>query len=404
LLILLVWGALCSPLRAAGKEFQTLWCSLSPKELLCLTRLVEDYNQEQKNLVFNIRNFKSEEEMITALLNERQLPNLAVIPSYLQGDLISAGLLLPMEEVMEKISSTVRVMSKTDTFDSLVKGCTYQGVMWTFPFYARNYMALYDDDLLLESGSAKAPATWAELVSLGKKVNKETPAPLFYLPLDQPRVFIRTLRLFLRQAGVKIYDYDCAQTSFNTKEGEYTIKYLQNLVKTGVVKTDTPNYNAIVYFGTIGDLLDLERAGKHVKIARLPILKDKGASLVDCYTLAIFRNPNLRSVEKAFHLVYYLREFPQNLRWALETANLPAHKQVMRSPEYFQFMQLHPGLNNMIEVMNKGETDPIYLSYQSYLRILGEEIIKALKEGTDPKQALSAAEQRMKTFYLSPGK
>ena len=124
MLILLVWGALCSPLRAAGKEFQTLWCSLSPKELLCLTRLVEDYNQEQKNLVFNIRNFKSEEEMITALLNERQLPNLAVIPSYLQGDLISAGLLLPMEEVMEKISSTVRVMSKTDTFDSLVKGCT----------------------------------------------------------------------------------------------------------------------------------------------------------------------------------------------------------------------------------------------------------------------------------------
>jgi len=404
---LLLWAAvlIVSPLGAAGKEIQSVWCCLSAQELSVLTQLVDNYNQTQKNLVFTIRNFRSEEEMINAILNERKLPNLAIIPSYLQGDLISAGLLTPMEEAMENVSSTVRVMSKTDTCDSLLKSCTYQGVLWTFPLFARNYMALYDDDLLIQAGpDTKPPVTWTDLVILAKKINKQAAAPLFYLAIERPRVFGHLIRLMMRQAGVQIYDYDTKQTCFNTKEGEYTVKFLQNLVKNGMVKLDNPTPNAIVYFGTIKDLLDLESQGKHIRIARLPVLKNNGASLVECYTLALFRNSNSRSVEKAFHLAYYLREFPQNLAWALQTPNLPAHKQVIRSAEYFQFMQQHPGLNNMIEVMNKGEADPIYYGYQTYLRSLGEEVLKALQEGMDPKQALNAAEARMQIYYLQPGK
>ncbi|MCL5037838.1 MAG: extracellular solute-binding protein [Chloroflexi bacterium] len=398
--VMLLFAVLFPPPAALSKDTMTIWCSLDSSEARVLNDLVSEYNKSNPGTIFTVRNFDNPDILWRDLMTGEEMPNVALIPVEWQLGLIRAGRIVPIQTQLEKVSGTVAVMARMDTFKPLIEACTENGVLWTLPLCARPYALIGDSDRL-EAVNMDKIASWGDMIKWGRKLQENGAKNVFYLPVNgSPEDMGLLFEIMLWHGGGDLYDPSTRQVLFDSPKGVKTLAFLQDLVfKYGIANSGSASpEKSVFYTGTIKDMLQLESEGKRVRIVRFPVLPNSGATRnrtpFECLTLALFKNNN-RDVEKAYHMAYYLREFKSSLKWILRTPYLPAHKQVTMNPEFFQYMSVHPGVKDFLvamEISRPSYNDPAYFEV---LKIIGAEVQKALKNpGATPESALRAAKAK----------
>jgi hypothetical protein len=73
------------------------------------------------------------------------------------------------------------------------------------------------------------------------------------------------------------------------------------------------------------------------------------------------------------------------------TPFLPAHKQVVRSPEYFELMKNTPGLECFVNEIDQSPVEQPSLTSQRIIKVLAQELSKAFEGKCSPSEALQSA-------------
>lgn len=350
--------------------------------------MVEKVSEHNSHLKFKFVRYNSFGDLRRALEKTEKYPDMALIDASWQDDLISKDAIVPAEDLMEKVGSSIKVVFKMDTFPIVCQSCMKDGKIWTMPAFALNHALLYNQDIFKANKIQRPPRSWSELLETGKKLApKNSENAGFLLPLDGDNAELALLfQIFLWQSGGDIYNSEKSSFAFHNDSGLSALQFMVNLKKMTPEKGINDLKKVAMTIGTIKDLYKWEEVGINVGVAPIPVQKNKVSDL-SVYSVAIFKN----KPEKSYHVAYWIVEFQQQLYWTLNTPFIPANKQVTLSPPYFEFLKSHPGYRNFVRVLANGKLSPGAKDYDKVLERLGEKIKEALSGKMPPKEALEKA-------------
>jgi len=384
-------------LAQQGPEVITFWYSLDDDGAEALEGLVAEFNKEEKGKIeVTTKCFSSDEELKTALLKGGQYPHVAIIDNRWQGELIALGALSPVGTHMDNIGSSIRIMYKADTPKPIYESCFQDNTLWTAAFSCNNTALLVNLDFLYSLNMTQSPQEWADLLKVGKPI-METADGRFGLALptdEDPEDMAAFFIALVRQEGGNLLDEE-GKLIFNSADGVAALQFLQDLYQTHkIASVDVPPDAFFVgQIGmTFGDSHDYFRAlelGMNVEAVYCP-KKDSRASDLHIRNLALFKSDKDR--EKAsFKFLFWLTEYQQMRDLYLTTAFVPANKQVVASPQYFEYMNAHPGMRVFLKQLQWATPVPNFTYYDEIMEYLGNSVMAALKGEKTPQQALDEA-------------
>ena len=116
--------------------------------------------------------------------------------------------------------------------------------------------------------------------------------------------------------------------------------------------------------------------------------KDSRASDLYIQSLALFKS-NEDEEDAAFDFLFWLIEYQQIRDLYLETSFVPANKQVVASPQYFEYMNEHPGMRVFLKQLQWAKPVPNFLYYDEIMENLGNSILAALRGEKSAQTALT---------------
>lgn len=407
-MLFLVCTCITGYVYAENSNMVNLWGSLSSSDAAFLEELLHKYTIEGHGGVI-FKNFTSEEELKQALLTGDPHPDVAIINT--KWIPLFESSIVPMEDLMNSVGSTVKVVAKMDTFPSVYERCQKNKRLLTAPFSANAYALLYNEKLFQQAGVKKLPVTWLELSGAAKQILAKKPGFWgFVLPVAQGPAFMGEFwGAMLHSQGGTLLDAASGKTGAFSRLAISTLQYFWDMVNkdkvasvTGVGETANLARQAAMMVGDVYTLEKLRQVEPGWKAAFLP--KGKTRPLVmDVLSLAVFKQSSrnssdlYQSYSKAWELVHYLTEFPQAKEWALHTSSLPVNKQVYLSPYYISMLQKEkPWLKTYIGILT---LPPAFLNIspdegQTY-HILGNEIMGALRQERTVQESLNRAKNEM---------
>lgn len=367
LIILIAGTQYVKPLCAApAKTKIEFWFSLPHQYLPVMEELIKKFNEEKIYYNVVIRNFEDPSVLLEKLKTGQALPDVAIINAGWQKELIEKGKIENVEDVMDKVGSTLKVVFKMDTFPALLAASIYNDKIWSVPFYAVNQAVLYNPQFLRANKLKVPPKTWDDLLKLGKKISKDG-VYSFTIPSDlEDREIARVFASFLSQLGgdlstSSVGEYEKAMSFFNDLINKYKICSFEEINPDRVV----------MFVGDPEEYLALKNKGVILKAAPFFATKTR-ASFFDLYSLVVLKKEK-RDPMKIWNFVYWLSEFQQSLAWSLATPYLPAHKQVTLSPEYFQYLQDNPEIAVFLKELAVGKTETDFDNYEDMIKKIGKD-------------------------------
>lgn len=393
----------------------TLWTAMQPKDAVVLNQLISSYNTDGDGNSIVLRNFSSEEELKLALDNALKtktadaavLPDLAIINTKWQSDL--EPFLIPVEDLMNQVGSSIKVVAKMDTFSSIYKRCEKGNRLLTAPFSAKAYALLYNEKIFQQAGIKKLPSTWPELLGTAKQVLYKQPAFWgFVFPLEQGPSFLGELwgtivhsnggdNLLSRMASSTLQTWwDMIYKDKVTPAGEFS--NIANLAGQAAM--------------TVGDVQTLEKLREinpRWKAAFLPKGKTRPL-MADVFSIAVFKKGDkgtgelYQSYGTAWRAVHFLTEFPKALEWAMHTNNLPVNKQVYLSPYYIKMIQKEkPWLRTYINLLALPFSTATLIEEERDCQVIGNEILGALKKDQSVQESLYKAHNKLSRPHKEEG-
>lgn len=379
----------------------TFWYALPQEHNSLMTHLISEFNKEKPYHTITARNFKSQQELYSALLDGKETPDVALIDASWQEELIKSGKIVSVEDQMLKIASSIRVVAKMDTYKPLWNSCVSGEKLWTMPYFAINHALMYNPEMFKSKAITKPPVTWADLVDMGKKLTDPASGSWgFYIPMSgTPKEVAYLYQIFLWQAGGEIFNPEELKVMYNSEFGQKALQFWVDVIHTHKIAPSRPLEDlsrVAMLVGTPKELLNASRKGVNFKVVSWPT-KKKMVGDIEVTSVAIFKNSPER-VEKMWHFVYWLTEFPQGLKWTLATPYLPANRQVTLSPGYFEYLEKNPGLRTFLALLDKGYAKPGIKNYERVMNDLGEKICEALSGRMTVQDALNKGAARANTM------
>lgn len=383
LVALFAFGVLALPVTAAQPPARiiTFWYALPARHAQALEALLPAWREKNSQWTLQTKRFETEEELLIALERGSQRPSVALIDPEWTDNLAQRHLLVPAEDLMMGMGSSVRVGFKLDIFSPMWAACqSGDGKLYTVPAFGSSHALLYNKTIFAAGKIAKAPASWGEVVTLSKKLTKADAGQWgFVLSHDDPEELGLLYQVFLWQAGGELYSNEQKSFRFREVAGVSTGQFLVDLVqKYRVTPSQTPSdlSTAAMTLGTYEDLLALEARGVPVGVAPLP-KKINSVSDLDVWSVAVL--PAERNTqEKSWQFAIWLTDFPQALSFGLSAPYLPANKQVTLSPDYFIYLQSHPGVRVFLAQLVRGRENPGVPHFNRILSAIGERLQAAM--------------------------
>lgn len=382
-----------------GPATFNFWYCLPPEYNAQMTELVQEFNKEKPHSTMVARNFRTPRELYAALLDGKETPDVALIDASWQEELIAKGSLVSVEDQMLKIATSIRVVAKMDTYKPLWKSCVAGEKLWTMPYFAINHALLYNPDMFKNKAIAKPPVSWGDIVELGKKLtDSATGVWGFYIPLGASSKELAYLyEIFLWQAGGNVDSPEQLKVAFDSELGQKALQFWVDVIhkhKIAPSRSLPDLKNVGMCVGSTRDYLDSVKKGVNLKVVNWPI-KNKEVGDIEVTSVALFKSSPER-VDKMWEFTYWLTEFPQAIRWSMNTHYLPANKQVTLSPGYFEYLNKNPGLRTYLALLEKGAAKPGMKDwdYEAIMTELGDKIAEALSGKLTVQDALNKAALR----------
>jgi multiple sugar transport system substrate-binding protein len=293
----------------------------------------------------------------------------------------------------------------------------YDGHPYLLPFSLDTRLFYYRKDLLEKAGFSKPPATWDELVKVGKALTKDTNGDGVidqwgFATLGKPGdVFnVYSFLDFLFQAGGKFFD-DSGKPAFNSPAGVKALQFFVDLRnKYKIMPPDVTTYdNTPLHTGFLngtfamvshwpymqGMLAGAKLDGK-VGFAREPIPADgHDATVLNAWSFGIMKMSDKKKL--AFDLIKYVTsqkagtfEFSKQLDWPLRNSVYESASARDLVPQtHWDFSQL------VFDIARKDGQVVRPPKAAEVGHILGEQIDRAMHGNVTPQEALDTAKQKI---------
>ena len=323
------------------------------------------------------------------------LPDIAIgdlvwVPQIEQIGLADLGPLLPTE-TLEDINPALTSFGNID--DKQV----------SVPVSANNLAYMYNKTLFTEAGldPDQPPATWEELMEVGKTILEETGKPgydLFTEAGDNGEGLTWNFQVNLWQAGGEFLIEDNSAAAFNTPEGAKALQFWVDLIESGVSPYARWGEFEKGQGGSAQEgswMVGIWAADPPFDfgVAKAPYPSDgEPATNLGGEQAMVFDNSEAEAEAAADFLAWFL-EAENVTKWSQETGMLPVTNSVAESSEYLDWVSsTEPRLMPYVEQMAEAHARPNTPLYPQISLAFAQEIEKALSGEASVDEALSAAE------------
>ncbi len=391
---MLLLASIPGPARESSKNIVNFWYSIPSPYSEVMDRLIQKGEEDTtRSYTVQARNFPSNGELLKALLEDPNPPEIALVDTRWLDELIKSERIMPAEDVIMQLGEFALLAYKTDNYKPQLLMNTRDEKMWGIPAFALNYALICNKDLFGRA-KLKFPTNWTTFLNAGKKLTKiQSDQWGFYLPLDPPTLGVM-YQIALWQSGCSLYDPERNAFTFNNEIGLKAIQRWAELIhKYKIAPSSEPAdmKKVAMFLGTTEDLLRYEME-EGLKLDAVPIpSRQSPASYLRAWSFVIFKKPGSRLFETA-QFAAWISEIPQITEWVSATKFIAVNKRMIGKPEYFPIRKEHPGLNNFIKALDTSKIAPYLKGYEEVLDIIGKHISEALRCNGDLKAALDKAE------------
>lgn len=312
----------------------TFWHAMNGKQEESLTKLTEAFMAENENVVVNLQNQSSyndlQQKITATLASPSDLPTMTQAYTNWLYDPIQDGLVVDLKPYVE--NKTIGFDNYEDILEGLRSGVEMDGKIYGLPFN-KSTETLWYNKTLFEELNLKVPTNYEELAEVSKKIYEEKGIP--GAGFDALSTYYTT---YLKNNDVT-FDADADVTSdISVEAANY---YLEG-IKEGyfrIAGTDKylsgpfGNETVAMYIGsTAGESFAVQgAAGKYeVGVAPYPAKY----ALQQGTDLYMFSNASAEQRTAAYEYMKFLTSKESQITWAIDTGYMPIRTSAIESDEY----------------------------------------------------------------------
>ncbi|WP_218145652.1 ABC transporter substrate-binding protein [Roseovarius lutimaris] len=291
--------------------------------------IVADFEAENPDIKVNaIYSGNYDDTRVRALsaLNSGEPAQLAVMFSIDAYDLIEQDLIQPFDDVLKTDADRAWL---DGFYPALMANGQIEGKTWGIPFQRSTIVAYYNKDMFRAAGldPEKAPATWDEMVSMGKALTKDDTYGVMIPSTGYPYWMFQALAI---QNGKELMASDGLTTYFDDPEVIETLEFWKSLsAEHGIMPTGTVEWGTLrqaflegqtaMMWHSTGNLTAVKNAAEFdFGVAMLPGNKRLG-SPTGGGNFYLFKDTTDAEREAAMKLIQFMTSPDQAAAWSIAT-------------------------------------------------------------------------------------
>ena len=323
-----------------------------------------------------------------AALKSGQPAQLSVMFSIDAYDLIEQDIIVPFDDVVKTDADKAWLQS---FYPALMANGAIEGKTWGVPFQRSTIVAYYNKDMFRKAGldPEKAPQSWDELVSMGRKLTKDGAYGLMIPSTGYPYWMFQALAI---QNGKELMSNDGLTTYFDDPKVVETLEFWKSLsTEHGVMPKGTVEWGTLrqaflegetaMMWHSTGNLTAVKNNAKFdFGVAMLP-KNERLGSPTGGGNFYLFKDSSAEEKAAALKLIKFMTAPEQAAKWSIATGYMgvsPAAYDTKALKEYtakfppalvardqlqhavaefstFETARVREGLNNAIQAALTGE-------------------------------------------------
>jgi len=312
--------------------------------------------------------------------------------------------IVPLENFADKEFTEQEMPDFVPTF---LEANKEDGKLWSLPFNKSIYVLYYNKYIFSKAG-LKPPANWEEVREAAKKLTqKHSSGTVIHYGISF-KADVDTFSVILLSRGGHLLEGN-KKATFNSEEGENTIKYLQSLIEDGSAlvsfepQKDFLEGKCAMYVDTSSGISNLER-NISFEYGVAPCPSDKGKILFAGTNLAIFSSSSQEKQKASWEFIKWLTNAENTAKWSMETGYLPVRNSAIESKVYQEFLSKHEKHKIGIKELDMATVAPIVPSWQSIRGIIDDTVFNTVVVKQDIKETLNTAAATADRFLGLPQK
>lgn len=318
-----------------------------------IDQMAADFSKENPNISVTpvyTGSYAETRTKVQTVIQGKKPPEMAIMFS---TDLFS---LLDMDAIVD-IDSFIKTDEDkaylADFYPGFMTNSQTQGKTWGIPFQRSTIILYYNKDAFKEAGldPEKAPETWDELVSYGKKLTKNG---RWGLEIPSTGYAYWMLQTFvLQQNGKNLMNSDGNEVYFNAPSVANGLKYWldlskvhkimpENTIEWATVPTDFLEGKTAMMYHSTGNLTNVKKNAKFsFGTAMLPA-KDKRGTPTGGGNFYIFKDTSPEKQQAAWKFIKWATEPERVAQWSMDTGYVATRKQAYETDKMKTYVKEFP--------------------------------------------------------------
>lgn len=318
-----------------------------------IDQMAADFTKENPNITVTpvyTGSYAETRTKVQTAIQGKKPPEMAIMFS---TDLFS---LLDMDAIVD-MNSFIKTDSDkaylADFYPGFMTNSQTQGKTWGIPFQRSTIILYYNKDAFKEVGldPEKAPATWDELITYGKKLTKPG---RWGLEIPSTGYAYWMLQTFvLQQNGINLMNTDGNEMYFNSKSASNGLQMWldlsrvhkimpENTIEWATVPTDFIEGKTAMMYHTTGNLTNVKNNAKfNFGTAMLPA-KDKRGTPTGGGNFYIFKGTSPEKQQAAWKFIKWMTEPERVAQWSIDTGYVATRKQAYETEKMKNYTKEFP--------------------------------------------------------------
>lgn len=408
----------CSEDKKSGSEVELVfWHSFVSSTIPALNKLIDKFEAENPGISVKAQYIPTGDAHIQKLITAIQsnnAPDISWLHSDYLEDLVEADAIYKIDDFASK-DSTFDKSSLDHIYPSLIPLASWRGTLYSLPMEATNLALLYNKQMFRDAGldPDAPPATWDELYSYSKKLtfDKDGDGKYdqvgFFLPVfpaagPQSGWMVWQFYPYLWQAGGYIIDENQQKVLYNEEAGVKALTLWKKIYEELDLRNFTTDFDVTFASQRLAMAMDgpwnLPRYKDLLKnvdwgFAPLPGGPNKRATVVGGEYLAIFKQSH--HPKESWEFLKWIIKPENQAFWAMESGYLPVREDVVKVPEFKEYLEANPNFKVFVEQMAVGQANrPIDYGALQVVNHIAEAIEKATVGRMDVKKSLDESAKK----------
>jgi sn-glycerol 3-phosphate transport system substrate-binding protein len=373
-------------------------------------KLVQDFEAENPGITVKAiysGNYSDTMTKAMTALKGGNPPHLSVILSTEIFTLIDNDAILAFDDLV----STPEEKKWLDSFyPALMENARTGGKTWSVPFQRSTIVMYYNKDAFREAGldPETPPATWDELVSMGKKLVKKNDAgkvTRWGLEIPSTGYPYWMFGALTRQNSEVLMNGDGTETYFDKPGVVQALEFWKSLGKNhkvmpagtiewGTLRTDFLEQKTAIMWHSTGNLTAVKKnAGFDFGVAMLPAKKERGTP-TGGGNFYIFRKTTPEERAAALKFIKWMTQPVRTAQWSIGTGYMGTRPDAYETAELKAYVKSFPPAAVARDQLKYATAELSVHENGRVYKILNDAIQSALTDAKTPEKALKDAQKQ----------